>query len=265
MLLTRRHIWLGLGAAGFTTALYKPAFAQENFDESFFQNGKAQHIISGDSFILEDGRRIRLTGMDAPRMAIGDAVAQPLSATAKHLLHDLIAEQELSFVAASPDRFGRLRAHVLVGSEKKWLQGEMLKRGMGRVRIWSDDDNRITKMLAIEEQSRNKKTGIWARGFYAIRTPQTVTSSRGSFQIVEGEIVDAASTRKMNYLNFGADWRNDFTAQATKKIARKFAKAGINLSGLSGARVRVRGLIKSSNGPSLWLNHVSQLQILDAE
>ncbi|MBL1430866.1 MAG: thermonuclease family protein [Robiginitomaculum sp.] len=265
MLLTRRHIWLGLGATGLTSAFCKPVFAQENLSKNFLQNGKAQHIISGDSFILEDGRRIRLTGMDAPRMAIGDAVAQPLSATAKQLLHDLIAGQELSFVAASPDRFGRVRAHVLIGRDQKWLQGEMLERGMGRVRIWSDDDNRITKMLAIEEQARHQKTGIWARGFYAIRTPQTITSARGSFQIVEGEIVDAASTRKMNYLNFGADWRTDFTAQATKKIARKFSKAGINLSGLSGARVRVRGLIKSSNGPSLWLNHVSQLQILDNE
>lgn len=265
MPLTRRQILMAMGAVGIANTIGAPVFAQENFGADFLQNGRVLEVISGDSFILEDGRRIRLTGMDAPRPAIGDAVAQPLWRTAKQHLQNLITGKKLKFISATTDRFGRLRAHVLVGDEQTWLQGEMLGLGMGRVRIWSDEDIKIEQMLTIENQARDKKTGIWDREFYAVRNPNTVGSARGSFQIVEGEIVDAASTRKMNYLNFGTDWRSDFTAQANKKTNRKFAKAGINLSGLSGARVRVRGLIKSSNGPTLWLNHVSQLQILDNE
>lgn len=265
MQINRRQVWFGLAGLGLSSVLAPTSRAQSNLAADFLAPGTMAEVISGNSFILADGRRVRLAGFDAPRRAIGEAVAQPLSRQSAQVLQQLLQGKKLSFIDLAPDRFGRLRAHVLAGPQLSWVQGEMLANGMGRVRTWADDFAKVGQMLALEEQARRQGAGIWAREFYSVRTPKTITSSRGSFQIVAGEIVDATSLRKMTYLNFGVDWRRDFTAQATKKTTKEFAKSGVNLAGLSGARVRVRGLIKSSNGPVLWLNHPSQLEVLDAE
>ncbi len=246
---------LGLTHAGL-------ARSQSPASIDFLEPGTVADVLSGDSFVLEDGRQVRLAGIEAPRAAQGEASAQPLSQQAKINLQGLLRGKRVSFVNPAPDRFGRLRAHVLWGQEQNWLQGELLETGMARVRTWNDDHARAKQMLATEHAARATKTGIWAKAFYAVRDPEAVSAAVGSYQIVEGEVVDASITKKMIYLNFGTDWRRDFTAQADKKTAKLFARAGINMAGLSGAKVRVRGTIRYRNGPMLWLNHPAQLEML---
>lgn len=223
-------------------------------------DGVVEQVIAGDHVILSDTRRVKLAGIEAPRPAQGEQVAQPLFATARDHLAQLVTNQTISLRDVGFDRFGRIRAHAFVGDQ--WVQGKMLKAGMARVRTWPDDQNRAAEMLALEQDARDNKRSLWANPFYALRTPETVSTSIGSFQIIEGMVVDAAQTRSMTYLNFGTDWRTDFTAQADNKTKRAFAKSGINLAGLSGAQVRVRGLIRSYNGPQIWLTHPAQLQVI---
>ncbi|VAV90838.1 hypothetical protein MNBD_ALPHA06-667 [hydrothermal vent metagenome] len=261
--ISRRQFAIGTGAlfAGCTLLPWQ-ASGQDLLAE-FVANGRVLDVLSGDRFVLEDGRKVRLAGIEAPRMAFADAAAQPLFATAKTYLQNLLIGKEVIFSDPAPDRFGRLRAHVLLQDGQIWVQGQMLAQGLARVRTWNDDQKRAGEMLALENTARSQKTGIWARGFYAVRSPDAVRAATGSYQIIAGEVVDASQSKKMIYLNFGSDWRRDFTAQTTKKTAKIFAKSGIVLAGLSGANIRVRGTIKYNNGPMLWLNHPAQLEILE--
>jgi hypothetical protein len=64
------------------------------------------------------------------------------------------------------------------------------------------------------------------------------------------------------YLNFGNDWRSDFTISIDRKDVRAFAAAGIDLKGLAGKRVRVRGWIEWRNGPMIAATHPEQLELL---
>lgn len=253
---------MGVLASGLSLAQAGLARSQSPALTDFLEPGTVSDVLSGDSFVLEDGRQVRLAGIEAPRAAQGEASAQPLSQLARINLQELIRGKTVKFVDPAPDRFGRLRAHVLWGREQNWLQGELLGTGMARVRTWNDDQARAEQMLTTEHTARAAKIGLWARAFYAVRDPEAVSAAVGSYQIVEGEVVDASITKKMVYLNFGTDWRRDFTAQADKKTAKLFAKAGINMAGLSGAMIRVRGTIRYRNGPMLWLNHPAQLEVL---
>jgi endonuclease YncB( thermonuclease family) len=259
---SRRQIGQWVLGGGTGLLLAGPAKAEIATDPDFLAPGQLDRVSSGDSFILTDGRKVRLAGIEAPRLAQSKAAAQPLAALARAQLQDMLGDETLTFSDPAPDRFGRLRAQVHLGQSKQWVQGAMLSQGLARVRTWRDDFAKAAEMLRLEGEARSHKTGIWARAFYAIRDPEVASSAEGSFQLVEGEVVDASVTRKMVYLNFGPDWRRDFTAQADKKTARAFSSAGIELAGLSGARVRVRGTVRYSNGPMIWLNHSSQLEIL---
>ena len=71
-----------------------------------------------------------------------------------------------------------------------------------------------------------------------------------------------AVTRSRLYLNFGPDWRSDFTAGAAMR-SKAFPQAVIaKLQALEGQRVRLRGWIERRNGPYVELFHPSQIEPL---
>jgi len=247
--------WLGATA---------PTWAKKK--KTAISPGRVARVISGQSFTLQDGRTVRLGSIDAPRMAYQDIHAEPLAKAARNALAFLIQDRPLHFEEAAPDRYDRLKAQVYAqadsGEKPVWIQGAMIQQGYARVHTWPDNKAHATTLLRMEDQARAARLGIWAEAYYAVRNPQTVGASVGSFQIVQGRIVDAAVVRKRVYLNFGADWREDFTISIAPKDIRAFERAGIHLPGLSGVSVRARGLIRTLNGPILYLDHPEALEIL---
>jgi len=83
-----------------------------------------------------------------------------------------------------------------------------------------------------------------------------------SFQIVEGLVISTAQVRGQTYLNFGSDYRTDFTVSIARKYRKSFEQAGFDLLALEGARVRVRGWVELYNGPVMWLDHPEALENL---
>ena len=64
------------------------------------------------------------------------------------------------------------------------------------------------------------------------------------------------------YLNFGPDWRSDFTVSAASAARRLFERDGHDLIALEGRIIRVRGWIKWWNGPMIELTHPEQIEVL---
>ena len=118
-------------------------------------------------------------------------------------------------------------------------------------------------MLARERAARAARRGIWADPFYAIRTPANVGGHLGGFELVEGRVVDAAIVRGRAYLNFGPDYKTDFTVTVAPADRRRFEAAGIDLAALAGRTIRARGWIESYNGPMIEATHPDQLEIFD--
>ncbi len=117
-------------------------------------------------------------------------------------------------------------------------------------------------LYAIEGKARAAGKGIWRLDYYAVLTPLQAVGRADSFQLVEGRIVDLAKVRGRVYLNFGEDYKTDFTISIASPVRRAFEKAGIDLMGLEGARVRVRGWLRDWNGPMIELTHPAQLELL---
>lgn len=228
--------------------------------------GQVRAIVDGDTLALATGDRVRLVGIQAPKLPLGrhGFPAWPLAAEAKAALAALTLGKTvtLSYGGRRVDRHGRLLAH-LHDPKRRWIQGEMLRRGLARVYSFADNRARVAEMLRIEGTARAARRGIWRLPFYAVRrvteTPQFVNS----FQLVEGRIRAVAVVRGTAYLNFGRDWRTDFTIAIAARARRLFAKAGIDLAGLAGRRIRVRGWLKSRNGPMIVVTHPEQIEGLE--
>lgn len=236
--------------------------------ETLVDGGSARvvRVIDGDTVVLDSGREVRFVGIQAPKLPLGrrNFPTWPMANEVKAALEKMALEKTVRLrLAPTPkDRHGRILAHLVTEPGGMWLQGELLSRGLARV--YTFPDNRVLgrELLRLERQARAEGRGIWALPYYAVRNADNVRFDDGTFQIVEDRVVDVARVKKWIYLNFGADWRSDFTVKINVRYEPLFAEAGIDLLALKGARVRVRGWLKSQNGPMIELDHPERLEVL---
>ncbi len=226
----------------------------------------AIEIVDGDTLVLENGTEVRLVGIQAPKLPLGRAgfKAWPLAEEAKQALASLALGQTLTlyYGGRRTDRYGRALAHLL-RPDGLWLQGELLAAGMARVYSFRDNRRLIDEMLAHERRARAARRGIWAHPYYAVRTPEAAAEHIGSFQLVEGLVVDSAIVRRRGYVNFGADWKSDFTISIAPGNRKLFGPEGEEILALKGRIVRVRGWIKSFNGAMIEATHPEQIEVFE--
>jgi len=224
-------------------------------------------VIDGDTLVLDDGREVRLVGLQAPKLPLGRPgfAAWPLAAEAKAALAGLTLGRRvrLAYGGRRGDRYGRLLAHLFDAETGAWVQGALLAAGMARVYSFADNRARVAEMLALERAARAAGRGIWGDPFYAPRSAAEAGAHLGGFELVEGRVLTAAAVRGTVYLNFGADWRSDFTVAIRPAARETFAAAGVDPLAYAGRLIRVRGWLKSYNGPMIEATHPEQIEVLE--
>lgn len=235
-------------------------------------------VLDAETLVLDDGREVRLIGALAPRHqdVDGDPDFWQPEADARIALEHLTAGRSvtLGYDGAHTDRNGRLQAHVflepLPGEEiappGTWLQRRMIETGHARAYVAPGHPSCATSLVTFERSAREDGLGLWQNAAYHVRAaepPWPLHALRDRFAIVEGEVANAAPVRGQVYLNFGADWRTDFTVLIKPAQRRALAAAGIEAAALAGSRVRVRGWITRRNGPFIELADAAELEILD--
>src|SRR5262249_27340088 len=100
--------------------------------------------------------------------------------------------------------------------------------------------------------------------FYAVRTPERIRAADlGTFQIVEGKVLNASVRGGRGYVNFGRDWRTDFTVTVSPTDLKAFKAAGIDPADYAGKTVRVRGWIDRMNGFEIEVASPSTIETIE--
>ena len=226
---------------------------------------RVAEVPDGATVRLATGDTARLAGVDAPGASGRTGEPRPHAETARRALAALVLDRRVALFHAGrrADRYGRLIAHLFVG--RRWVQGELVSAGHVRVRSYAGNRQRIAELLVRENRARRAGLGLWAHRRYAVRTPESVRRDLHSWQIVEGKVQAVAAFRAVTYLNFGNDWRTDFTVRIDGRARRLFHRAGIDLRALKGRNIRVRGWVRSRNGPLIAATHPEQIEALPPE
>lgn len=207
---------------------------------------------------LADGRIVKLAGID---------ILAPTGAIAAELTGKPVT---LHYGGRRIDRYGRALALVMLG-DGRILQERLVAQGAARVAPSADMRICVDDLLALEAQARASRLGIWRDAAHAVRQADDVTTLDrldGTYQLVEGVVRDVAKIRGRIYINFGEDWRTDFTVTVAPAEAKLF-KVGAwrKLTGrtpaLVGAKVRVRGFLSRYNGPGVTIAVPEQIELLD--
>lgn len=243
-----------VGRGGFATlALVVLCFAWPVF---------AQQVVAvptAKTLQLQDGTVVRLAALQAPNRGRSAAEADDLLAKEAHAtLEALALGKEVRLEPISTDRRERLVAMAYV--DGAWLQAEMLRAGMGWVYSFADTRAYARDLLAAEHEAERAKRGVWAQPAYAVLDVAEAASHLSEFRLVRGTVADVAEVRGTYYVNFGADWKTDFTLQVSKSDAKAFDADW--LISLKGKTLRVRGWLFEKNGPAMELTHPEQVEIL---
>ena len=276
----RRGIFLAAALAAKLAALcgWSGAMAQEQpgvahpCGGDVIAHGIARRAVDGRSFVLADGREVRLAAIEVPP---AESAAAPDGAAAMAALDALIGGDDIVLRRAdiATDRYGRLvgYAYAVRDGDELFAQGELIASGFARVGDHVGSRTCALELLNSENAARAAKLGLWANSHYdvlAAETPADVLARRGRFALVEGKVVSVRESGATIYVNFGQRWSEDFTVTVLKRNERNFAAAGLDLKGLAGRRIRVRGFIEARGGTgrSPWIEaeYPEQIETADA-
>jgi micrococcal nuclease len=230
------------------------------------ESGVVASVIDGDSFVLDSGLEVRLAQIEAPRVRPGDSWGPQATQNLERLIKG--KRVELRYGGLRRDRRGRAIAHVFmpqgIGREPVWLQTQMLRSGIARVHTYADNRTAIAELWSAEREARRAGRGIWSAPAYQVRfaTPEALQGGIGSFQLAEGRIESASQRGSVIFLNFGTDNKTDVTAVIPERAFSLWPGGSADLLALQGRSVRIRGLVRNSNGPSIWLDHPEQLEYI---
>jgi hypothetical protein len=219
-------------------------------------------VEKNGSVIFADGRAAHLEGIRLPGGVI-DRAPQQFSDRALLVLASLARSSPLTLTAIPPkeDRYDRVRGQMF-GAGGAWVQLALLKRGLARVSIAPDRTECASELFAAEAQARAAHAGLWSAPAYAIRTPESVSPDIGTFQIVEGKVLNAGLKSGRAYLNFGGDWRGDFTVTVEPQDMVNFRNAGVDPRSYVGQTIRVRGIVQSLNGPEIEVANPQSVEVV---
>jgi endonuclease YncB( thermonuclease family) len=224
------------------------------------------HIVrvehTNDVLVMRDGRAIHMEGIRIPHGSRDRAPAF-IADQSYDAVNALVRGKTVDVTAVVPkeDRYDRVRGQV-INSDDQWLQMNLLKSGLARVDIAPDRTECAAELYAAEGAARATNTGLWAVPAYRVRTPDTLGGDTGTFQIVQGKVLTADMKEGRVYLDFGADWKTDFTVTISPEDMANFRAMDVDPRDYAGKTIRVRGIIQQFNGPEIEIANPKQVEVL---
>lgn len=210
-------------------------------------------VIDGDTMEISGGERVRLLGIDAPES--GEA----LSDLATDRLKELTVSGSVTLeICEDRDIYGRLLATVR--TERVNVNRSLLREGMALPMLIPPCGRSVAvEVLAAAAQGALSGKGIYSLKGYGIISHIEAGNHIGEHAIVKGIILDLHKGRKAWHLNFGLDWKTDFTAVIFSEGQQRFMDLGIDPSDLVGSEVLVIGKLKRYKGPEIIVHGPDQV------
>ena len=224
-------------------------------------------VIDGDTIQLSNGRHVRYIGIDTPEVREkrgGEWVYQPeeYAIEAKEFNRKLVEGKEvrLEFDLVRFDKYKRWLAYVFI--DDKMANEELLRGGYATLYTYPPNVKYVDRFVAAQQEARQGKRGLWK--VYETISPEQAGRHIGEFATVRGLVVSTHQSPKVTFLNFGDNWREDFTAVIFTSNLNQFKELGIEpVSYYKDRQVEVVGKIKFYNGPEIIINHPSQIRAIE--
>jgi len=225
-------------------------------------------VIDGDTVELASGERVRYIGIDTPevRRREGDGWQydpEPYALAAREYTTRLVEGRRVSLAydEVLRDKYGRLLAYMSV--DGTLVNAALLEQGLALLYTIPPNCGRTAELTRAMRSARDARRGLWADQPPEPLNPDTVKDHIGKVATVVGAVVSTHQSKKAIYLNFGGNYRTDFTIVIFKGSWGVFRARGIDPAAYYPDKlVRVVGRIKEYNGPEIVVNHPDEIEVL---
>ena len=164
---------------------------------------KVKWVYDGDTLLLQDGRKIRLIGINAPEVAHhnkkGEAYGREASEQLRALLAKANHQVRLEIGQEALDRYKRKLAHVFLAdgtNVSEW----MLQRGLATVMVFPPNTRYINDYRHAESSAQQQGLNIWRQANYKIQKPTQLKASYKGYVRLKGTIRKSKVGKKSIFL-----------------------------------------------------------------
>lgn len=213
-------------------------------------DGKLKSVTSANTVQMDDGNEYIITYIYVP-----ENTSKKVTSQVKKLLFGKILTLH-KYIDAKKDRYGRLPiviTYAAKGGDIASIQEDLIS--MKLVKLYIEDEGLdFIKYLKKIDNSTNQ--------------PPVSTNDAhkyiGDYAVFEGEITAFKETKKSVYLNFGKDWKTDFTLRFDKKYWQMVKDRYYveKIDEIVGLTIRSRGFVENYYGPMINIDHAEQMDII---
>lgn len=210
-------------------------------------------IYDGDTVVLEDGKHIRLLGINTPEIESRHREDEPGGVAAKKWLQDQLQDNKvyLEFDQVKQDKYKRLLAHLYL-PDGKHLNLALLENGLATVSIIPPNLRYAKELVQAQQQAEKLKLGIWSMPDYQPQPLSQIADRDKGWQRFTGTPLSVKKNRKYTRLIF------------TDKIDIRIANTNLDLfpalTTYLGKPLEIRGWVsRSKDHYSILIHHPSAL------
>jgi micrococcal nuclease len=200
-----------------------------------------RYVHDGDTVRLQDGRKIRLIGINAPELATDDKPAELLATDARDALRSTINAHDkrvgLVFGKQRKDHYGRTLAHLFT-PEGENLQADLLEQGLAAALTIPPNDRFTDCYRQAEQAARCMHSGLWSLPDFASTQTTALDADASGFRLINAKVVHVSHNAKGVWLTLSG---GVLIGVHTADLA---AFDETELLALKGVPVRVRGWLQ---------------------
>jgi len=210
-------------------------------------------VLDGDTIQISDGRTVRLLGVDTPEKGEQWAKEARLWLVEQSLGREVTLEE-----CAEKDKYGRTLA--LLDSSGRKLNLELADAGLAVPMLIPPCGNMVAEyVLEASASAFGQRRGIYGSERYDPVPHHMAEEILGERGVVFGKVVNIHRGKKAVHLNFGSDWKTDFTAVLFARGQSRYRSLGLDPGDLVGRNVYVLGKVEQYYGPQIVVNSPEQI------
>lgn len=221
---------------------------------------RVRHVHDGDSLVLEDGRRLRVMGINAPELGRDGSADEPFAIAARDALRrELFRSGQvvgLRYGVERQDHYGRTLAHIF-SADGENMGAALLRQGLAMAIVIPPDLWGLDCYPAAEREARAAGRGLWAHPDFQPRESRGLDLRDEGFMLVRGRVERIGRSRDARWINL----EGRVALRVPEESLEYFATP---LESLVGQRIEARGWFHlQRNELRATLHHPAALQRLD--
>lgn len=254
----RRYLGCALVVSGLLLA--GEGTAKDCLTDRIDERVRVSYVHDGDTLTLQDGRHLRLIGINTPELGRDGTPNEPGALAARDTLRRLVFFNKdqlgLRFDRERKDRHDRLLAHAFLDDGRN-LTATLLEQGQGFALTVPPNTWQAGCYHGIADSARAEHIGIWALSAYAPKPATSLPLSTKGFQFIRGRVSHVSEGQYNRWINLVGN------------VALKIAKEdldyfrGVPWDRLSGREIEASGWMYQRHGQlRIPVHHPLMLEIV---